>query len=43
VRRLFLLTPEAKNDLKQILLDIAEDSPDTADRLRMEFYQDFRA
>ncbi|MCL4785023.1 MAG: type II toxin-antitoxin system RelE/ParE family toxin [Bryobacterales bacterium] len=37
--RLFLLTPEAKRDLKQILLDIAEDSPDTAERLRSEFYE----
>jgi plasmid stabilization system protein ParE len=39
VRRLFLLTPEAKSDLQQILLDIAEDSPDTAERLRREFYE----
>lgn len=37
--RLFLLTPEAKSDLKQVLLDIAEDSPDTAERLRQEFYE----
>lgn len=37
--RLFLLTPEAKGDLIQILLDIAEDSPDTAERLRREFYE----
>jgi hypothetical protein len=27
VKRLFVLTPEARNDLKEILLDIAEDSP----------------
>ncbi|NWF85631.1 MAG: type II toxin-antitoxin system RelE/ParE family toxin [Bryobacteraceae bacterium] len=39
MRRLFLLTPEAKSDLEQILLDIAEDSPDTAERLRQEFYE----
>jgi plasmid stabilization system protein ParE len=39
MRRLFLLTPEAKSDLKQILLDIAEDSPDTAERLRRELYE----
>ncbi|MCW5964269.1 MAG: type II toxin-antitoxin system RelE/ParE family toxin [Bryobacterales bacterium] len=39
MRWLFLLTPEAKSDLKQILLDIAEDSPDTAERLRLEFYE----
>ena len=39
MKRLFVLTPEARNDLKNILLDIAEDSPDAADRLRSEFYQ----
>ncbi len=39
MRRLFVLTPEAKSDLQQILLDIAEDSPDTAERLRLEFYE----
>jgi plasmid stabilization system protein ParE len=38
VKRLFVLTPEAKNGLKEILLDIAEDSPDT-ERLRSEFYE----
>ena len=37
--RLFVLTPEARNDIKEILLDIAEDSPDTAERLRSEFYE----
>ena len=30
----FLLTPEAKSDLSEILLDISEDSPDIAERLR---------
>lgn len=35
---LFRLTPEAKSDLKEILLDIAEDSPDAAERLRSEFF-----
>jgi plasmid stabilization system protein ParE len=39
VKRLFVLTPEARNDLKEILLDIAEDSPATAERLRSEFYE----
>ncbi len=39
MNRLFVLTPEAKNDLREIFLDIAEDSPDTADRLRLEFYE----
>jgi plasmid stabilization system protein ParE len=38
LKRLFLLTDEAKTDLMEILLDIAEDSPDTAQRLRSEFY-----
>ena len=41
MKRLFVLTPEAKNDLKEIFLDIAEDSIDTAERLRCEFYKDF--
>jgi len=39
LKRLFLLTPEAKSDLKEILLDIAEDSPDAAQRLRAEFHE----
>ena len=39
MKRSFLLTPEAKNDLREILLDIAEDSPETAERLRSEFYE----
>ena len=39
MKRPFVLTPEAKNDLKEILLDTAEDSPDTAERLRSEFYE----
>jgi plasmid stabilization system protein ParE len=39
VKRLFALTPEARNDLREILLDIAEDSPDAAERLRSEFYE----
>ncbi len=39
MKRLFFLTPEAKADLKEILLDIAEDSPDAAQRLRSEFYE----
>ena len=37
--KLFVLTPEAAADLREILLDIAEDSPDTAERLRVEFYE----
>lgn len=39
MKRLFVLTPEAKRDLQGILLDIAEDSPETAERLRGEFYE----
>lgn len=38
MKRLFALTPEARKDLREILLDIAEDSPETAERLRAEFY-----
>lgn len=29
--------------MKEILLDIAEDSPDTAERLRSEFYEGLQA
>ena len=39
MKRLFALTPEARNDLREILLDIAEDSPDAAESLRSEFYE----
>ena len=39
MKRLFVLTPEAKRDLKEIFLDISEDSLDTAERLRSEFYE----
>ena len=39
MKRLFVLTPEAKQDLKEICVDIAEDSADTAERLRSEFYE----
>lgn len=35
----FRLTQEAKADLREILLDVAADSPDTAERLRSEFYE----
>ena len=41
--RLFVLTPEARNDLKEIFLDVAEDSPETAQRLRLEFYEGLQA
>ena len=42
MKRRFVLTPEAKADLREILLDIAEDSPDTAERLRSEIYDGFQ-
>ena len=38
MKRPFVLTPEARNDLIEIFGDIADDSPDTADRLRTELY-----
>ena len=38
----FRLTPEAKADLREILLDIAEDSPGAAERLRSELYRALR-
>jgi plasmid stabilization system protein ParE len=42
VKRTFSLTPQAKNDLQEILLDIAEDSPDAAQRLGDEFHESLR-
>ena len=42
MRRRFLLSPQAKSDLRNILLDIAEDSPDAAERLRSEIYEAFQ-
>jgi plasmid stabilization system protein ParE len=42
VKRRFLLTPEAKADLQNILSDIADDSPDTAKRLWSEIYDAFQ-
>ncbi|GAB4415590.1 MAG: hypothetical protein OHK0021_22350 [Bryobacter sp.] len=39
MKRGFVLTPHAKKDLEEIFLDIAEDSPDAAERLRSEFYE----
>ena len=43
MKQLFLLTPEARNDLSEIFLDIAEDSPDAAQRLRVEFEEAIQA
>ena len=42
MKRTFVLTPEATADLREILLDIAEDSADAAERLRSEFYETFQ-
>jgi plasmid stabilization system protein ParE len=42
VKRRFLLTPEAKADLREILLDVADDSPETAERLRSEIHEAFK-
>jgi plasmid stabilization system protein ParE len=42
VKRSFILTPEAKADLREILIDIAEDRPETAERLRFELYKGFQ-
>ena len=42
MKRRFVLTPEAKSDLRTILLDIAEDNPKTAERIRTEFYAELR-
>jgi plasmid stabilization system protein ParE len=41
VKKSFVLTPTAKDDLGHILGDLAEDSPDAADRLRERFYEGF--
>jgi plasmid stabilization system protein ParE len=38
-RRPFVLTPEARSDLKEIFSDLSEDSPTTAERLRSELYE----
>ena len=39
MKRRFVVTPEAKADLRDILLDIADDSPGTAERLRYELQE----
>jgi plasmid stabilization system protein ParE len=41
VKRRFVLTPEASADLREILLDVAEDSPAAAERLRLRFLKSF--
>ena len=42
MKRRFVVTPAAKADLRDILLDIAEDSPETAERLRSEIFEAFK-
>jgi toxin ParE1/3/4 len=39
VNKLFVLTPQARDDLQEILLGIADDNPEAAERLRLEFYE----
>ena len=41
MKRLFALTPEARADLYDILSGIAEDSTETAERLRLEILDGF--
>ena len=43
MKRLVVLTPETKAGLREILGDIAEDSPDAAERLRSGFYSGLQA
>jgi toxin ParE1/3/4 len=42
VKGRFRLTPEARADLREILLDVAADNPDAAERLRSESYEALR-
>lgn len=42
MKRPFRLTPEAKSDLHEILLTIADDNPVAAERIRVEIYEGFR-
>jgi plasmid stabilization system protein ParE len=42
VKLRFLLTPEAKSDIREILLDVADNSPETAERLRAEISNAFQ-
>lgn len=43
MKPLFVLTSEARADLTSILLEIAEDSPAAAERLRVEFYEGLKS
>ncbi len=42
MKRRFLLTPEAKSDIREILLDVADDNPEIAERLRSEIFHAFQ-
>jgi plasmid stabilization system protein ParE len=42
VTRRFVLTPDARNDLAEILGEVADDSADAAEKLREEFLEAFR-
>src|SRR5258708_7084152 len=42
MKRRFVLTPEARSDLRDILLLISEDSPATCERLRSEIHRGFQ-
>lgn len=42
MRQNFVVTPEAKASLRDILSDLAEDSPEAAHRLRLRLYEGFQ-
>lgn len=43
MKKSFVLTPTAKSDLRDILLDLAEDSPDAAQSLRQRLFDGFQS
>ncbi|MCB1018980.1 MAG: type II toxin-antitoxin system RelE/ParE family toxin [Bryobacterales bacterium] len=42
MRRRFVLTPEARSDLAEIVSEIADDSPDAAERVRVALFEELR-
>lgn len=42
MKKSFVLTPTARADLRGILEDLAEESPDAAHKLHQRFYEGFR-
>jgi len=42
VKKLFVLTPAAKKDIRDMLLDLSEDSPDAAHSYRERLYDGFQ-